>query len=60
MTNKKAFLLFLNDNEIKVIDSLEEISNMTFDDPEMIKNIKIFEIEFQKKISFKTKINPIV
>lgn len=45
-----------DEQEIKILDSLEEIKNLEFDSQEVAQQMRIFETEFIRKITFKTKV----
>lgn len=53
------FLAFIprgTEQEIKIFDSIEDIKKINFENQEDAKNLRIFEIEFKRKIPFKTRI----
>jgi hypothetical protein len=55
---KKAYLLIDEKNEnIKLIDELQQVEKMKFESIDELSTIKIFEIEFKKKISFKPEVS---
>ena len=56
MPDKQKGYLVIDGKNIQVINKIAELSNLEFDKVEDTSNLTIFEIEFKKKIEFKTKI----
>jgi len=56
MSEKQKAFLVIDGKNIQVINNLAELSNLEFQTIEDTKNLTIFEIEFKKKIEFKTKV----
>jgi len=56
MSDKKAYLVITSDENIQVIYEAEELDALEFDSEEEASEVKIFEIEFKKKVSFNTKV----
>lgn len=50
--NKISFLAIIKD-KINIVENLDEIKAMTFDSVEDAQNMKVFEIEFKRKINLK-------
>ena len=46
-----------DEQEIKIMDTLDELKELEFDDQEKAKKVRILETEFKRKITFKTKIS---
>ncbi len=57
MPDKIAYLVMVSDKDIRILNEIAEFEDLEFNSVEEAENVKIFEIEFKKKIKFNTKIS---